>query len=238
MRNIFLIITIIGLFSFSMLAQEGEKKEKEESEATSSSENNSDHGWNKRISFFIGAGASVMTGDVYESPIIDRTNNNVIIEKASNLKPNMSTGIIYTPWVYNVKRLIQTNIDGKDTIIYKYDYQPRKLSFALFINPLSLSGANSNLSSTVDLGIGVGWREDNFAFFLTAEFFSLQQPRDYFIDAFKSNDEQYLVGGEAQTAIDLNDNSIFKDKVMIAFGFKLVYTFDIVSNYKREAEGL
>ena len=39
-----------------------------------------EEGWNKRISFFVGAGTSVIGNTVYELPIIDKTNNNVNVE--------------------------------------------------------------------------------------------------------------------------------------------------------------
>ena len=63
------------------------------------------------------------------------------------------------------------------------------------------------------------------------EFFGLKQPRNYFVEQYKTNDQQYIIGGETQTAIDINDNSIFKNEVMTSFGIKLAYTFDIVSRY-------
>ena len=199
-------------------------------------ESNDNYGWNKKISFFFGAGISVISNTVYELPVIDRASNNVIIEESNNLKPNVSMGIVYTPWVYNVVRKI-SYIDGDGDRLEKtvIEYIPRKLSFALFINPVSLSASNSNLNNTVDLGLGIGWREGNFSAFATIEFFGLKQPRDYFIEEFSTNDKQYIVGEEVQTAIDSNDHSIFKTKVMTSFGLKLAYTFDVISSFRSAA---
>ncbi|WP_434036328.1 hypothetical protein [Formosa sp. 4Alg 33] len=196
-----------------------------------------EEGWNKRISFFVGAGTSVIINKVYELPIIDKTNNYVIIEESGSLKPNVSLGIVYTPFVYDIERYINYYDSNGDKKVKKIiEHVPKHFSVALFINPISLASANSNLSNTVDLGFGLGWRSDNFSAFLTMEFFSLEQPRDYFINEYKTNDNQYIIGGEVQTAIDVNDNSIFKNKVMTAFGLKIAYTFDIVKNYNNSAK--
>ena len=100
---------------------------------------------------------------------------------------------------------------------------------------MSFASANTNLNKTIDLGIGLGWRSDSFSVFGTIEFFNLKQPREYFINEYGSNDKQYLIGGEVLTAIDVNDNSIFQNKVMTAIGIKLAYTFDIVKSYSNSA---
>lgn len=198
-----------------------------------SSSNN--YGWNNRISFFVGAGTSMITDEVREIPVIDKTTNFVIIEDAGKIKPNASMGIVYTPWVFNVKRKIKyIDSNGEEQVKFKFEHEPKHFSIALFINPISLTAANSNLSNTIDLGYGLGWRSDNFAIFATMEFFRLKQPRNYFVKTYLENDKQYVIGGEIQTTIDINDTSIFKNQVMTAFGLKLAYTFDIVNNYSRE----
>ena len=216
---------------FLGIAQEKEKKSDETKKETKT-ENEDNYGWNKRISFFVGAGISTIGNTVYELPVIDKTTNNVIIEEAGSLKPNVSMGIVYTPFVYDVQRRIQyRDTNGDLQTKYITEHVPKNFSVALFINPISLSAANSNLGNTVDLGFGLGWRSDSFSVFATMEFFGLKQPRNYFVEQYKTNDQQYIIGGETQTAIDINDNSIFKSEVMTSFGIKLAYTFDIVSRY-------
>ena len=83
------------LYSITLVSQEQDKEIKIDEE-----------GWNKRISFFVGAGTSFIVDKVYEFPVIDKTNNNVIIEESGRLKPNVSLGIVYTPLVYDVERFI------------------------------------------------------------------------------------------------------------------------------------
>ncbi len=231
MKTIFKLLTFLTFLPLSMFGQE--KKPNAEKTVTSVEE----EGWNKRISFFVGAGTSVISNKVYELPIIDKTNNNVIIEESGKLRPNVSLGIVYTPFVYDVERFINYyNSEGEKKVKKVIEHVPKNFSVALFINPISFASANSNLSNTVDLGFGLGWRSDNFSVFATMEFFSLKQPRDYFINGYGTNNKQYIIGGEVQTAIDVNDNSIFKNKVMTSFGIKVAYTFDIVKSYSNSAD--
>jgi hypothetical protein len=206
----------------------------DDSGANQEDTNDDNYGWSKRISFFVGAGTSVIANDIYELPIIDKTNNTVIIEKSGKLKPNVSTGIVYTPFVYNVPRLVKyIDDEGNEKTKKIIEHVPKHFSVALFINPVNLASSNSNLNTSVDLGFGLGWRSDNFSVFATMEFFGINQPRDYFVQAYKTNDQQYVIGGEIQTAIDINDNTIFKNQIMTSFGIKLAYTFDIVSRYSK-----
>lgn len=65
----------------------------------------------------------------------------------------------------------------------------------------------------------------------TAEYFTVRQPRQWFVDEFKNNDKTYVIGGAIQKSIDMNDNTIFKNKPVITFGFKACYSFDIIKNY-------
>jgi hypothetical protein len=190
------------------------------------------YGWNKRISFFVGAGPSFVFQDIYELPVIDKTSNFVKIEKASGIRPNMSAGIVFTPFVYNVTRTIKyIDDDGTEQEKVSIEYEPKHFSIALFINPTDISSTSNGLSSLIDMGLGLGWRSDNFSIFMTYEFFSLRQPRDYFISTYKENNKQFILNTEIQNVIDPNDNSVFTDVVFTSFGIKLAYTFDIVSNF-------
>lgn len=77
-------------------------------------------GWNDRISFFVGAGISIIANTVYELPVIDKTTNNVIIEESGKLKPNVSMGIVFTPFVYNIERKISyRDANGEKNISIK-----------------------------------------------------------------------------------------------------------------------
>lgn len=200
------------------------------------------YGWNKRISFVVGGGASVVSTKLYADPVVNKTNNFVMIEEASSLKPNLSLGIVYTPKVSNVIRTIKVKKDNQIVDEQLIEYFPRGISFALFMNPVSLSSlSSSSVTNTVDLGLGLGWRSGNFSVFLTNEYFALRQPREYFVSQYKNNDQPFIINGEIQNAIDINDNSIFKTSIATSWGIKLCYTFDIVksfySNSKQIAAG-
>lgn len=228
----FIVLLIVPFISFSQKTETETETETASKELTDEETSTDNFGWNKRISFFVGAGISSISNTVYELPVIDKTTNNVIIEESNSLKPNVSMGIVYTPFVYDVERRINyRDENGVAKTKYITEHVPKHFSVALFINPISLASANSNLNTTVDLGFGLGWRSDNFSVFATMEFFGLQQPRDYFIEEFKGNDKKYIIAEEVQTSIDITDNSIFRTKVMTSFGIKLAYTFDIVSDY-------
>ena len=190
------------------------------------------YGWNKRISFIVGGGASYVSTKLYADPVINKTNNFVTIEEASKLKPNLSLGIVYTPFVSNVSRIIKLKKDNRFTNDTIMEYYPRGISFALFMNPVSLSSlSSSSVTNTVDLGLGIGWRSGDFSFFLTNEYFAIRQPREYFVNQFKNNDQAFVVNGEVQNSIDINDNSIFKTSIAVSWGIKLCYTFDIAKSY-------
>lgn len=190
------------------------------------------YGWNKRISFIVGGGASVVSTKLYADPVINKTNNFVTIEEASSLKPNLSLGIVYTPKVSNVTRTIKVKKENQIVDEQLIEYYPRGISFALFMNPVSLSSlSNSSVTNTVDLGLGLGWRSGNFSVFLTNEYFAIRQPREYFVNQFRNNDQPFIINGEIQNAIDINDNSIFKTSIAVSWGIKLCYTFDIVKSF-------
>ena len=195
-------------------------------------------GWNKRLSFVAGGGASFISSRIYNIPVINKSNNFVIIEEADVVKSNLSFGIVYTPFVSNVIRKIKIIKDGKFVIDTLIEYYPRGITFALLLNPISLSNvAESSFSNTIDIGYGFGWRSGNITFLLTNEYFAIRQPREYFIRQFEGNDKSFIVNGQIQTLIDQNDDSIFLNKIAVSWGFKVVYTFDIIKSFYKNSKG-
>ena len=200
------------------------------------SSDDEDYGWTNRFAFMVGGGASIVLNKIYLDPAINKTNNAVIIEEAGRLKPNISLGIVYTPYVTTFTRQVKVKKNGKEENLTLYSYAPRGFSIALFLNPISLSKlSDTGLGSTVDLGMGLGWRSGNFSIFGTVEFFSLRQPREYFIDQFRDNNKPYIVNGQTQTSISTNDNDVFKSPITTALGIKIAYTLDVVKNFTKEA---
>jgi hypothetical protein len=193
-----------------------------------------DYGWTNRFAFMVGGGASVALDKIYLDPAINKTNNAVIIEEAKRLKPNITLGIVYTPFVSTYIREVKIKKNNKEETLTLYRYAPRGVSIALFLNPISLTKlSDTGLGNTVDLGMGLGWRSGNFSIFGTVEFYSLRQPRDYFINQFKDNNKPYIVNGQTQTSISTNDNDVFKSPVIPALGLKIAYTLDVVKNFTK-----
>jgi len=177
---------------------------------------------NSRISFIFGAGAAGMLSTIYEEPVVDKVSGNVKINEGSNLKTSISLGIVYTPQLWT--------IDNKKDIA-------KGISYALFISPTTIGTLGNNLIKTnIDAGFGIGYRTvGGFSVFAVVDFFSLRQPRDYFVNEFKSNDKVYTVNGEIQSSLDISDNAIFYDKLVTSIGFKFCYTFDIVNAFKKQS---
>lgn len=229
MKHLKKTLTLILLFPLISFGQDAGKKEDEKPKTETSSDN---YGWNNRFAFMVGGGTSIVATKLYLDPAINKTNNAVIIEEAGRVKPNISLGIVYTPFVSTIKREVEVKSGSASKTETLYEYVPRGFSVALFLNPISLSKlSETSLSSTVDLGMGLGWRLGNSSIIGTVEFFSVRQPRDYFITQFQSNDKPYVINGEIQASISTNDNDVFRSKVATSFGIKLAYTIDIAKSF-------
>lgn len=192
-----------------------------------------DYGLSERLALIVGIGMSNALDPIYRNPVVDRASGSVKIEEASTVRPNVSLGISFTPKIVNRKRNIWIpGEDGKTDTLHLYDYYPKGISFVTFINPVSLTdNATNQIGSTVDLGLGIGWRAGPFAAYATLEAFSLNQPRAFVIDEYKGNDKQYVVNDELQTSMDPNDSALFDKTTFLAVGFKLAYTFDLVKSF-------
>jgi hypothetical protein len=250
MKVLYFIVLLTPIAVFSSKAQSSSQQPQvtaTKEETTSSKDevgkaptggNSDNYGWGNRISFIAGGGPSFITTSLYNDPVVNKATNTVIIEKAGVLKPNLTLGIVYTPYVSDVFR--DVNVMAKDgktvekkTII---EYYPKGITYALFINPINLSSlADKSLSTSIDLGLGLGYRAGSFSVLGTMDFFSVRQPRDYFIEQYQDNKQIYTVNGQIQTAFDTNDNAIFKSKIAFALGLKFCYTFDIVRSFYKAA---
>jgi hypothetical protein len=234
MRRIPLLISSILLLPAFLMAQEktGEGNIGTEKKEESKKENSNDFGWSKRVSFIAGGGISVISNKLYQDPIVDKANNHVQIEELQRWKPNLTLGISYTPFVVNTLRKISIIEEGKVVEKTLIEYYPKGITFSLFLNPVSVSKLSENsISNTVDLGLGIGYRADNFSFLVTSEFFAIRQPRAYFIEQYLDKNQSYVVDGQVQKAFDTNDNTIFTKKIAFSFGVKFAYTFDVIRSF-------
>jgi hypothetical protein len=177
-----------------------------------------------RISFIAGAGVSGIVNKLHDIPVINKTSNNVIIEDAQRIKTSLTVGIVYTPFIYQF-----TDVNGSRDVA-------KGFSTALFINPITFNRVTEVQSffNIIDVGAGFGYKTvGGFLILATVDFFGVKQPRQWFVDEFKDKKLPYLVNGEIQNTIDVNDESIFKNKLVTTFGIKLCYTFDIIKDYRR-----
>lgn len=214
--------------------KKAEKEEANEQAEEPKTKMSTDNFSKKNFAFIIGGGVSYLQSDRYLKPIVNQSNNNVIIEKASNLNPNFSLGIVYTPWIYNVEgQLPAMDEKGAYKLVDVINEVPKGPSMALFFNPLSIDVSEAALNKAVELGIGIGWRWGDFSLFLTYENLITRQPRDYFIEEYSSNDKNYTVDDEIQKSIDIDDDSIFTNKVLEAVGFKMVYSFGVIKSFSQ-----
>jgi len=246
MKNTLLVVTL--LFALPTCAQQVEKKVDLEETAdekpkpierktavtnqeTEISDTN-DYGWSKRVSFIVGGGPSIVATKLYTDPGIRKDNNNVVIDEASRLKPNLTLGIVFTPYVVSNIRDVSVIRDGVRKYVKVIDYYPKGITYALFVNPVSISKINENFyTSTVDLGGGIGYRSGSFSFLVTTEIFNVRQPRKQFIEDYMGKNKPYIVNGEIQNWIDIGDTGIFTSKTGISFGVKIAYTFDVIKSF-------
>jgi len=211
-----------------------------EAKSTPSS-NDTTFGWNDRFAFFVGGGFSVTQGDLYNDPVINPTNSFVEIESSKKLRTSLTLGIVFSPWVYEVYRTVYiSDKQGKkiDTAIL-VEHIPKILSFALFMNPISLTKLNDNgFTNSVDLGFGIGWREGDFLIMATVDFFSIRQPRQYFVDQFKDKNTTYVVNGQTQNTVDITNNNIFHNVIVPSVGIKMCYAFNLTKSFYSNAQQL
>lgn len=228
-------VSIKGKDNPTVIKQDTTKK------AKAAATDGDNHGWNKRIDLFVGGGVGQTSIQLYDDPVINPTNNFVEIEKSQKVRTSLTFGIVFTPWVYEVKRIVFiSDKQGKkiDTATF-VEHIPRKLTIALFMNPVSLTKINDNgFTNNVDLGFGIGWREGDCLLMATADFFSIRQPRQYFVDDYKDQNKTYNINGQPQTTIDVTNNNIFHNKVVASYGIKLCYTFNVAKRTFAEAQHL
>jgi len=183
----------------------------------------------KPLNTFISAGVSFRMGSNY-GVVISPVDNTVQFQEKPNLHSGISTGLVWTPFTNYYK-------SNKDSEL-QYKKRNNGVSIALLINifNLSFSGEQVNSTSPINVGFGLGWRDQSSGFLalLTYEFTPLRQPRNYFIDAYKGKNIPLLLSGtqEPVKAININDDALFYTKLYQFIGIKIAYSF----GFKKEDE--
>jgi len=189
----------------------------------------------KRFSFIIGGGVSTFKPQLYVDPIVNPINNFVQLQEAQKVKANLTFGIQYTPYTVDIIETHSYEGPNQSLVERQSVEQVQKgWTYAFFINPILFSKISESQSffNNPDMGIGVGrrWAGGVSAMF-TIDYFSVRQPRDWFIEQFKGNNTAYTIAGSIQKSIDLNDNNIFVPKPVFTFGVKVAVSFEIVKQF-------
>lgn len=213
-------------------------KSKKDSTTTASS---NDYGWQDRFALFVGGGVGLTAGKLYNDPVVNPTNNIVEIENYQKLRTSLTLGIVFTPIIHDIFRTVHISDEqGKTVDSAKFImHVPVGISFALFLNPISLTKLNDNsFTNSVDLGLGCGYRYGDWLFMATADFFSIRQPRQYFVDEYKDQNKPFVINGQTQTTIDVANNNIFRNTLVASFGVKICYAFSLAKSFYANSQQL
>ena len=178
------------------------------------------------LNFFGSVGGTFSTKSLYDmsvSPI----DNTVRIENIKGFSNNISLGIVWNP-IVRKEFVEKTYITKGRNIETEYEQERKNFAIAALSNVFQVAIANSqaSLPASVDFGIGIGYRKDNFLALFTFELPTIRQPRQYMLDAFKDkNVVAKRPDGNLITSFSITDNNVFISKVLPSVGIKLAYTF-------------
>ena len=226
MKHITSIIIITFLFVTFSYGQEIRVKSKEVKKLIDSNKIDKEGFLNfkKPINTFISAGVSYRMGSNY-GVVISPIDNTVQFQEKPNLHSGISTGLVWTPFTSIYKS------NNKKNNKLEYKKKNNGVSVALLINVfnLSFSGEQVNSTTPINVGFGLGWREQSSGFLalLTYEFAPLRQPRNYFINEYRGKNKPLLLSGtqEPLKAININDDALFYTKLYQFIGVKIAYSF-------------
>lgn len=199
---------------------------------TVSSEDNeskSDFKWEKPFNIFASAGAAYQFGSQY-NVTISPIDNTVQFEQIFPVITRFSLGLVWNPFPDKRKKTISEfkllkKMGSENEIIRRH------LAVALLINifKLGYSSGDFNSSSPIDVGFGMGYRNKKFLVLGTLDLTPSRTPRKYFYDQFYNNNKPLVLAGSTEPlkTIDIDDNSLFIDKIFISIGIKIAYTFTV-----------
>ncbi|MBU2994815.1 hypothetical protein KO500_00100 [Cellulophaga baltica] len=217
-------LTIIGILfaTFNSYAQEDVKVDKNEIEQAK--EDGEEIIYERPFNAFISAGINVRIGENY-NVAISPIDNTVQFEKISPLNSGVSTGLVWNPFTFPYKVF---DYKGQDKD-WHYEYRRNPFAIALLINvfKLSFSDEQANTTSPIDVGFGIGYRNDNLLILLTTEYTPIRQPRQYFIDGYKDKNLPLVLANSSEPVrtISSDDNSLFVTKLFPSIGLKIAYSF-------------
>lgn len=223
MKNLIFALSIF-FYSSAILAQpETSNPPKEETEINTGEPVKFERPFN----FFAAAGASLRFGKTYDVTIspVDYT---VQFEKVFPIVTRFSMGLVWNPIPddspENIALFKENSLTNK-----AYRASRKNLAITLLVNifQLAFSSDQVNTTSPIDVGFGVGYRNNNFLIMGTLEFTPTRAPRKYFLDNYKDMNKQLVLSGgqEPLRTISSDDNSLFVNKIYPSIGLKIAYAF-------------
>lgn len=212
-------IMIISLNSYSQKDERVTEKEIEQAKADGETIT-----YQRPLNAFIAAGINIRVKDNY-NVAISPINNTVQFEKIYPVNSGIATGLVWNPWTFPYKIYVHKDKE----VDWHYGYKRFPLSLALLVNVFNLSFGDEQAQTTspIDVGFGIGYRQDNFLILLTAEFTPIRQPRRYFINQYKDKELPLFLANseEPVRTINSDDNSLFVTKLFPSIGIKIAYSF-------------
>lgn len=186
------------------------------------------------FNFFAAAGAAVRFGDLYDVTIspVDYT---VQFEDVFPIHTRFSMGLVWNPFPdnsdENKKKYFDKVLKFKDGGLADRSIEAarRHAAIALLVNiaQLTFTSGEVNTTSPIDVGFGLGYRNDKFLILGTLEFTPMRTPRKYFLDDFLDKDKTLVLAGaqEPVRTISVEDNTLFINKIFASMGIKIAYAF-------------
>lgn len=180
--------------------------------------------------FFLSAGMGYFSRplhDVSLSPI----DNSVQFQDISRWHTTISTGLVWNPFKVQATSKEDISISG---VVRTGDEEMvqafrRKLAVALLVNVFQLSFSENDLNPSVpiDVGFGIGFRQQDFLVLLTFDLGYKRQTRTYFEDQFRGQQQTLTFAGSSEPTqvLDQTDDRIFYAKATPSIGLKVAYAF-------------
>jgi hypothetical protein len=175
------------------------------------------------FNYFAAAGPAFRFGNLYDVTVspIDYT---VQFEDVFLIHTRFSMGLVWNPFQDNSKENIieysknkLLNFKAGSLADRSVEAARRHTAVALLVNIAQLTFASGevNTTSPIDVGFGLGYRNDKFLILGTLEF----TPRDKDRSLFLAQSQ------EPVRTISIEDDALFTSNIFVSIGLKVAYTF-------------
>jgi len=204
MKNaIFFLLLLLSQPIFGQNEGEPESEQPKEGESEQS-DKIPKKDFERPFNFFAAAGAAYRFCDLYDvtvSPI----DYSVQFEDVFPIHTRFSMGLVWNPFPDNSEENQKEYFEKKEVLQFtegglgdrSIKAARRHAAVALLVNvaQLTFSSGEVNTTSPIDVGFGLGYRNDKFLILGTLEFTPMRTPREYFIDDFRDKDKTLILAG-------------------------------------------